>query len=148
LFAYFLEFLKNPKLFNSTLYQTAMAFAHFYLRKKDYIQLFDYLEWREPELQELITKNGWLSSESRNSSWRVGDATSAFYNVAYLFGAGFSENDTFLSNQVRQGSVTREVALKVADSANEPDLDGFLEYCKLTNLNPTFLFAGIRGITR
>jgi len=144
--AYIREFIRNPKLINSSLPRTAMAFVHFYLRKKDYIQLFDYLVWNQELLEQRISELGWTGSESRTSTWRVGDATSSFYNVAYLSGAGFSEHDTFLSNQIREGTLTRPTALGSAESMNQPDVRGFIEYCKLIDLDPSYLVEGIQKL--
>lgn len=43
-----------------------------------------------------------------NTTWRIGDGTAAFYNYVYYTVAGFTEHDTFRSNQIREGQMTRE----------------------------------------
>jgi hypothetical protein len=55
-----------------------------------------------------------------NTTWRIGDGTAAFYNYVYYTVAGFTEHDTFRSNQVREGDLTREEALTLVQEENMP----------------------------
>ena len=54
------------------------------------------------------------------TTWRIGDATAAFYNYVYYTVAGFTEHDTFRSNQIREGDITREEALELIREENKP----------------------------
>ncbi|MEO6533006.1 MAG: hypothetical protein ABIO06_05460, partial [Pseudolysinimonas sp.] len=54
------------------------------------------------------------------TTWRIGDGTAAFYNYAYYTIAGFTEHDTFRSNQIREGDITREEALRLVEEENQP----------------------------
>lgn len=146
--AYLFEFIRNPRLVNRTLLKTAVAFWHFYLRKKDYLQLFDFLEWTEEGIESVITKHGWRGSNSRSGSWRVGDATSSFYNLAYIAVAGFTENDTFLSNQIRVGQITRDSAMKRIGELNKPDVEGLLEYLRNVDLHPEIAISALEKLSR
>ena len=51
---------------------------------------------------------------------RIGDGTAAFYNYVYYTVAGFTEHDTFRSNQIREGQITREKALELLLEENAP----------------------------
>ena len=106
------RFLANPKYINDTLGETALAFLYYYLKRRDYLLLFDYIEWEEEEIISTITeKYDWEGSIEGNSTWRIGDGTAPFYNYIYLKHSGFCENDTFRSNQIRAGLLDRETAL-------------------------------------
>ena len=63
---------------------------------------------------------GWEKAIDTNTTWRIGDGTAAFYNYIYYTVAGFTEHDTFRSNQIREGQVTREEALKLVADENRP----------------------------
>ena len=43
-----------------------------------------------------------------------------FYNYVYFTVAGFTEHDTFRSNQIREGQITREKALELLEEENRP----------------------------
>jgi hypothetical protein len=43
--------------------------------------------------------------------------------------AGFTENDTFRSNQIREGIITREEALMHVEKENQPRWDSIKWYC-------------------
>ena len=62
--------------------------------------------------------------------------TAPFYNYIYYRLAGFTEFDTFRSNQIREGMVTRQEALSSLDEANKVSVDGFLWYCRTIGLDP------------
>jgi hypothetical protein len=49
--------------------------------------------------------------------------------------AGFSENDTFRSNQIREGLMTREQALTSVSLENRPRYDSIREYLQLINVD-------------
>ena len=44
----------------------------------------------------------------------------AFYNYIYGNVAGFSEYDTFRSNQIREGMITREEGMQLILEENQP----------------------------
>ena len=45
---------------------------------------------------------------------------SPFYNYIYMTARGFSEFDTFRSNQIREGMMTREEAISAVYTENRP----------------------------
>ena len=65
----------------------------------------------------------------------VGDGTAAFYNYIYYTIAGFSEFDTFRSNQIREGIMTREQAWALVEKDNEPSFDSMEWYAQVVGFD-------------
>jgi hypothetical protein len=121
--AYFAkEFASNHKFINRSLLDTAKAFAYFYVMRHDYYHnLYWYTGWDEATIEAtLLGEYDFELAEDTQSTWRIGDGTAAFYNYIYYAVAGLTENDTFRSNQIRQGVMTRERALELIDRDNRP----------------------------
>jgi len=55
-----------------------------------------------------------------NYAYRTGDEKAAFCNNMYHTVAGLSEYDTFRSNQIREGMITRDEALRSVAKENWP----------------------------
>lgn len=108
--------------FNSSLWDTLSGeYYRSFTEKKDYYHIFDYWRWDEKEVNDiLINKYGWETAVDTNTTWRIGDGTAGFYNYVYYTVAGFTEHDTFRSNQIREGQLTREEALKLVEEENRP----------------------------
>ena len=49
--------------------------------------------------------------------------------------AGFTENDTFRSNQIREGDLTREEAINLLVIQNEPRWDSIQWYCRTIGID-------------
>jgi hypothetical protein len=115
------QFLTNPAYLNSSLLDSFGAFISYYMIKKDYETLYEYIRWDEREIERtLIDEYDWETATDTDSTWRIGDGTAAFYNYIYYVMAGFSENDTFHSNQIREGMITREEGLRRIEQSNQP----------------------------
>ncbi len=129
---YALQFLSNPGYINRSLFDTIRAFKVSYFMKHDFEWLYDYILWDEDLINDtLINTYDWETAADTESTWRIGDGTTAFYNYVYNTIAGFSENDTFRSNQVREGMISREKAMAIATEDNEPRYDSIEEYAHL-----------------
>ena len=57
---------------------------------------------------KLVNEYDWEIAPDTSTTWRIGDGTAAFYNYVYYTVAGFTEHDTFRSNQIREGQMSRE----------------------------------------
>ena len=124
-------FVANPALLNPSLIDTLTAFASYYLLPKNYISIFDYVQWSEKTIDEtLITKYGWETDPSQASTWRIGDGTSPFYNYFYLKWLGFTETDCMLSNLVRDKKISRSNALDKLHQMNKINISGIHSYFK------------------
>ena len=117
-----LEFLKNYRYINSSLFDTYHGeFYRSILKKKDYFYIFKYFEWEELEVHNTLLNNyNWEVSPDSKSTWRVGDGAASFYNFIYYLFCGFTEFNTFRSNQIREGQITRQEALSHIEKDNKP----------------------------
>jgi len=113
---------QSPGYFNSSLWDTLSGeYYRSFTQKQDYFHIFDYYQWNEDEVNgTLINKYDWETAIDTNTTWRIGDGTAGFYNYVYYTVAGFTEHDTFRSNQIREGQLTREKALELVADENQP----------------------------
>ena len=134
------QFLANPKYINSSLIDSAKAFSYYYLMPKGYFNLFRYVPWDETTVDStLIDDYGFELAIDTQSTWRIGDGTTAFYNYIYHTMAGFTENDCFRSNQIRQGVITREDALTRVARENKPRFQSIQWYLETIGLGAKML---------
>ncbi|MCZ8109092.1 MAG: hypothetical protein O9972_66045 [Burkholderiales bacterium] len=144
---YGMNFIRNPRYVNRSLFDTAGAFASYYFISHNYMRLFDYVPWVEEHVNKtLLGEYDWETSPDTKSTWRIGDGTAAFYNYIYYRVAGFTENDTFRSNQIREGVIGREHALRLSNSENAPRFDSIAWYCSVIGLDPTDVLTAIARI--
>ncbi len=108
--------------FNRSLWDTLSGEYHrSFTKKNDYFHLFDYWRWDEDLINsKLVNEFDWEIAPDTSTTWRIGDGTAAFYNYVYYTVAGFTEHDTFRSNQIREGQMSRERALELVHDENQP----------------------------
>lgn len=113
---------QSPSYFNSSLWDTLSGeYYRSFNKKTDYYHIFDYWRWDEKTIDDtLINQYDWETAPDTNTTWRIGDGTAAIYNYIYYTVAGFTEHDTFRSNQIREGDMTREQALVLVEDENRP----------------------------
>lgn len=112
---------KSPGYFNSSIWDTISGeYYRSFHAKTDYFHVFDYWTWDERLVDQCLAMYDWEKAPDTNTTWRIGDGTAAFYNYVYYTVAGFSEHDTFRSNQIREGQITREEALALIEDENRP----------------------------
>jgi glucosamine--fructose-6-phosphate aminotransferase (isomerizing) len=117
----FKAIFKNPRYFNVSLWDTLSGeYYRSFTEKKDYFHLFDYWRWDENLCNEVLANYDWELASDTTTTWRIGDGTAAFYNYVYYLVAGFTEHDTFRSNQIREGQISREEALEFVGHENRP----------------------------
>jgi glucosamine--fructose-6-phosphate aminotransferase (isomerizing) len=117
----FLRMTRNPAYFNKSIFDTLEGEWHrSFASKPNYIHFFDFYKWEESEVESVLDEYRWERAADTRSSWRIGDATAPFYNYVYYTVAGFSEHDTFRSNQIREGMISREEALALVEEENQP----------------------------
>jgi glutamine---fructose-6-phosphate transaminase (isomerizing) len=143
------NFISNPRYINKSIADTIFGYFSFYLKAKDYIQIFDYLNWDQSEIERTIIDGyNWETSPDTKSTWRIGDGTAPFYNYIYLTIAGFTENDTFRSNQIREGMITRKVALQRIEDENRPRAESFKWYCDTIGLDAVDALKAINKVKK
>lgn len=107
--------------FNSSLWDTLSGeYYRSFTTKSDYYHIFDYWRWDERLIDKTLEEYDWEKAPDTRTTWRIGDGTAAFYNYVYYTVAGFTEHDTFRSNQIREGDLSREEALAMIEDENQP----------------------------
>jgi glutamine---fructose-6-phosphate transaminase (isomerizing) len=131
------NFLTNPAYLNSSLVDTMASFYSYYAEPRTHFyQLFDWIKWDEQKIEKtLFEEYEWEISPDTTTTWRIGDGTAAFYNYIFYTVAGFSEFDTFRSNQIREGLITREEGLKFINQENRPRFESMKWYLETINVD-------------
>jgi glucosamine--fructose-6-phosphate aminotransferase (isomerizing) len=113
--------LANPGYFNRSLWDTLSGeYYRSFKERTDYYHVFDYWRWEEDVIDKTLERYNWEKAPDTNTTWRIGDGTAAFYNYIYYTVAGFTEHDTFRSNQIREGQLTRGRAMALVADENQP----------------------------
>jgi hypothetical protein len=86
-------------------------------------------------VDDTLARYDWERAPDTSTTWRIGDGTAAFYNYIYHSVAGFSEHDTFRSNQIREGDLSRESALELVQDENRPRLPNIKWYLDAVGLD-------------
>ena len=145
----FKAMLESPGYFNRSLWDSWTGeFYRSFGKKSDYYHLFDYWKWDESIIDETLKSYGWEYATDTDASWRIGDGTAAFYNYIYYTVAGFTEHDTFRSNQIREGQLTRSEALKLVAVENKPRYENIKWYLDTLEMDYKEVVSIINKIPR
>lgn len=90
----------------------------------------------------------WEVATDTGSTWRICDGTASFYNYIYYAIAGFTENDTFRSNQIREGLISRDEALEIVKRENQPRFESIKWYCDTIGLDYKTVINKINSIPK
>lgn len=150
LFSFYVsQYLRNPSYFNSSFFDTSLAFFSTYIQNHDYFFLWHYIPWNEKEIIHTLTsKYNWELPTETTATWRTDDGTSAFYNYIYYQVQGFTENDSFRSRQVREGIMTRAEALKKVNQENKPRYESLKWYFDMVGLNGDEVLSAVDKIPK
>jgi len=131
------NFLQSPGYINQSILDTLGSYgSRYFIPKSNYYHLFDYIKWDEEKIENTIINNyNWEKAVDTKSTWRIGDGTASFYNYIYNLIAGFTENDTFRSNQIRQGLLSRDEALEKIYIENTPRYNSLKWYFEIIGLD-------------
>ena len=123
--------------FNRSLFDTLSGeYYRSFMKKEDYFHIFDFWEWEEQIINEtLINQYNWETAIDTPTTWRIGDGTAGFYNYVYYTAAGFTEHDTFRSNQIREGQLKRNEALALVEEENRPRYQNIRWYLDTLSLD-------------
>jgi hypothetical protein len=130
------QMIQNPYYLNSSIFDN--LYGEIYrsiIKKNNYYSIFDFYKWNEVEVNEILKLYDWEKAIDTESTWRIGDGAAAFYNYIYYTMAGFSEHDTFISNQIREGDLNREKALELVKIYNKPRFENINWFIKIINLD-------------
>jgi asparagine synthetase B (glutamine-hydrolysing) len=125
------NYVRNPAYINESLIDTANAFYQTFVVKDDFLYLYHYVPWFEDEIVGTIRREyDWEVATDTQTTWRIGDGTAAFYNYIYGTIAGFTEDESMLSNMVREGHLTRAEALERGREYSKPRWASLREYAQ------------------
>lgn len=145
----FMAMLKSPGYFNSSLWDTLSGeYYRSFMKKTDYFHIFDYWTWEERLVDQTLAMYDWEKAIDTSTTWRIGDGTAAFYNYVYHTVAGFTEHDTFRSNQIREGQITREEALTRVNDENAPRYPNIKWYLDSIGLDFSEVIKVVNAIPR
>jgi len=127
----------NLSYFNSSIIDTYIGeFSRSISKHDDYFYLFNYFIWNENKINEILLNTyNWEKAPDTESTWRIGDGAAPFYNYIYYVMAGFTEFDTFRSNQIREGNLSREQALRLIEVENRPRYQSIKWFLDVINLD-------------
>lgn len=146
----FKAMLQSPGYFNRSIWDTLSGeYYRSFTNKSDYFHIFDYWRWDEKLIEDTLDREyDWEHAPDTQTTWRIGDGTAAFYNYAYYTIAGFTEHDTFRSNQVREGDLTREEALRLVEEENAPRYPNLKWYLDVVGVDFTKAIQAINSAPR
>jgi len=145
----FQAMLKSRGYFNSSLWDTLSGeYYRSFMKKSDYFHIFDYWTWEEKLVDQTLAMYDWEKAPDTSTTWRIGDGTAALYNYIYYTVAGFTEHDTFRSNQIREGQLTREEALVRVRDENQPRYPNIKWYLDAIGMDFTEVVTVINSIPR
>jgi len=140
---------KSPGYFNSSLWDTLSGeYYRSFAKKSNYYHIFDYWRWDETIIDSTLQSYDWERAPDTITTWRIGDGTAAFYNYIYYTVAGFTEHDTFRSNQIREGDLSRERALELVKIENTPRYPNIKWYLDAVGLNFDEIIRVINSIPK
>ncbi|WIV51420.1 glucosamine 6-phosphate synthetase [Marivivens sp. LCG002] len=145
----FAEYLRNPGYLNASMFDTLSGEYWRSIHKKtDYFHMFDYYTWDEKEIDGVLAEYNWELAIDTTTTWRIGDGTAAFYNYIYYTVAGFTEHDTFRSNQIREGQMDREEALRLVNIENQPRYPNIKWYLDAVGVDYEKAIKAVNAIPR
>jgi asparagine synthetase B (glutamine-hydrolysing) len=142
--------LDNPRYLNGSVWDTLGSFvSRSIIPHRDYYHMFDYYRWDEEEIEKLVLEEyQWETAVDTKTTWRIGDGTAAFYNYIYYTVAGFSEYDTFRSNQIREGMMSREEGMRLVMTENRPRYASIKWYTDILSLDFSTTIKRINDIPK
>ena len=147
---YISQYCKNPRYINESLQDSIRSFLVSFLAKDDFLYLYEYLPWDENEINRVLKEElSWEADvQYGENQWRMGDGQTAFTNYIFYTVAGFSEFDNFRSNQIREGLISREEAIILAQQDNLPKWEALQYFAYVVGINLDETLAKINNIPK
>ena len=125
------------------------GFFSFYFKTGNILSLYEYKSYVEQEVNSYLENEfSWECDPSTPTTWRIGDGTAPIYNYIYWLHGGFTENDFYRSNQIREGMISREEALVSVFDENKPRYNSLKWYLEIINLDFETTIKTINKIKR
>jgi len=149
-FLYGFQFFLNPSYFNSAFFDNLNGFFASFVRKDDFLHLYNYEKWNENKITTILNDEyNWAKDISYGKNqWRMGDGQTAFNNFVYYAIAGFSEYDNFRSNQIREGMISRNEALILSKEDNKIKYDTLKIFSETVGFNLDYVLSKVSCIPK
>lgn len=147
---YISQYVKNPRYINESLFDSIRSYFTSFIHKDDFLYLYEYLPWEEKKIEMVLKEEyGWEDYKAYGSNqWRMGDGQTAFTNYIFHEIAGFTEYDNFRSNQIREGLIIRDEALKLVENDNKPKYEVLQYFSYLIGFNLEEVLSKINTIPK
>ena len=146
---YFFQYTKNISYFNSSLIDNAIGFYSSFIHKDTAIPIYNYVKFDSKNIDNQLDQLGFISDKKYGlNQWRVGDGWTALTNFIYYQIGGFSEFDSYRSNQIREDILTRDEAIKLTTLDNKPRLESISNFCNLIGVNTEEVLLRILSIKK
>jgi glucosamine--fructose-6-phosphate aminotransferase (isomerizing) len=147
---YSTQSLINPSYLNAALFDNFKGFISSFVRKEDSLHFYNYIRWDEKEMIDVLVREyDWMSDLAYGKNqWRMGDGQTIFNNFIYYTLAGFSEFDNFRSNQICEGILDRESALKLARIDNSFKYDILKNFSEIIGFNLDDVLSRISSLQK
>lgn len=131
-----MEFLKNKANYRFSIISEYIAGAYTYLfdnfrkpKNVDNVGFYDYIYWDEKTILDTITKEiDWQVASDSKTTWRIDDSAYPLINYLLYNLVGFTEHDEMYSKMIREGQITREVALNRLKEDQKPRMEKIINY--------------------
>jgi hypothetical protein len=91
-----------------------------YGRGLTWIELYNYVRWDEEQIVSRISDElGWRHPAELTSTWRFDCRVHHLVDSMYVKTLGMTDADDFYAKMVREGAITREVALSKVKTASQ-----------------------------
>ena len=143
------QYILNPAYFNSSIFETFFDYWTTYIITYNFLYMWHYIPWEEHNIINTLKEEyDWETEKDTIQTWRTDDGTSPFYNYIYYTVAGFTENDCFRSNQIREGILSREKALQLVLAENKPRYEAIKDYLNKIGLDYNEVIKKIENISK
>jgi len=147
---YITQYLKNPAYINESFIDSIRSFLVSFMAKDDFLYLYEYLPWNENEIESVLKNELAWEADAKygENQWRMGDGQTAFTNYIFYTVAGFSEFDNFRSNQIREGIIPRDEAMRLIAEDNKPKWGALQYFAYVVGINLDEVLARINNIPK
>ena len=112
-------------------------------------RIYKYVKFDSKNIDSKLNQLGFISDKKYGlNQWRVGDGQTPLTNFIYYQIGGFSEFDSYRSNQIREDILTRDEALKLSELDNKPRLESISNFCNLIGVNTEEILLRILSIKK
>lgn len=92
-------------------------------------------DYDEKAVIKFLSEIGWKIPDNCNSTWRADCSFNEIKNYIFKKTTGMTLTDSFLSNSIRAGLLTREEALKRAKVEGKISQDRINEVCNILEIS-------------